>query len=78
MPWSGVNSLICGARKKNAESAGFDEGDKPDNWVCSLQSRGIVVQCSVLQAEAAVVLADYAASEGPTYNVALDSEQDNT
>ena len=30
------------------------------------------------QAEAAVVLADYAASEGPTYNVALDSEQDNT
>ena len=66
------------ANRRISTAAGFDEGDKPDNWVCSLQSRGIVVQCSVLQAEAAVVLADYAASEGPTYNVALDSEQDNT
>lgn len=78
VPWSGVKSLICGARKKNAEAAGFDEGDKPDNWVRSLQRRGIVVQCSVLQAEAAVVLADYAGRGGPIYNVVPDSELDNS
>ncbi len=68
VPWSGVKSLICGARKKDAESAGFDEGDKPDNWVVSLQRRGIVVQCSVMRAEAAAVLALYGESGGTIYN----------
>lgn len=68
LPWSGVKSLICGARKKDAEAAGFDEGDKPEQWVRSLQRRGIVVQCSVLRAEAAGVLADYRDSGGAIYN----------
>lgn len=68
LPWSGVNSLICGARKKDAEAAGFDEGDKPDQWVRSLQRRGIVVQCSVLSAEAARVLDNYRDKGGPIYN----------
>ncbi len=68
VPWSGVKSLICGARKKDAEAAGFDEGDKPEQWVRSLQRRGIVVQCSVLRAEAAGVLADYRNSGGAIYN----------
>jgi tRNA(Arg) A34 adenosine deaminase TadA len=68
LPWSGVKSLICGARKKDAESAGFDEGDKPDQWVRSLQRRGIVVQCSVLRAEAAAVLALYREDGGAIYN----------
>ena len=68
VPWSGVKSLICGARKKDAEAAGFDEGDKPDHWVRSLQRRGIVVQCSVLRSEAAAVLADYKDNGGAIYN----------
>lgn len=68
VPWSGVKSLICGARKKDAEAAGFDEGDKVDNWVRSLQQRGIVVQCSVLRAEAATVLTNYSDNGGPIYN----------
>jgi len=68
VPWSGVKSLICGARKKDAEAAGFDEGDKPDQWVRSLQRRGIVVQCGVLKSEAATVLANYSASGGAIYN----------
>ncbi len=68
VPWSGVKSLICGARKKDAEAAGFDEGDKPDHWVRSLQRRGIVVQCSVLKAEAAAVLAHYGENGGAIYN----------
>jgi tRNA(Arg) A34 adenosine deaminase TadA len=68
VPWSGVKSLICGARKKDAEAAGFDEGDKPDHWVRSLQRRGIVVQCSVLRSEAAAVLAGYKDNGGAIYN----------
>jgi tRNA(Arg) A34 adenosine deaminase TadA len=68
VPWSGVKSMICGARKKDAEAAGFDEGDKPDQWVRSLQSRGIVVQCGVLRSEAAAVLAHYRDSGGAIYN----------
>ncbi len=66
--WSGIKSLVCGARKKDAEAAGFDEGDKPDNWVRSLQRRGIVVQSSVLRAEAASVLARYRDNGGAIYN----------
>jgi tRNA(Arg) A34 adenosine deaminase TadA len=68
LPWSGIKSLICGAKKKDAESAGFDEGDKPDQWVRSLQRRDIVVQCGVLRAEAASVLKQYGDSGGPIYN----------
>ena len=68
VPWSGVKSLICGARKKDAEAAGFDEGDKPDHWVRSLQRRGIVVQCGVLKSEAAAVLARYSKDGGAIYN----------
>jgi len=73
VPWSGVKSLICGARKKDAEAAGFDEGDKPDHWVRSLQRRGIVVQCGVLRAEAAAVLARYTEDGGTIYNADHDT-----
>lgn len=69
VPWSGVKSLVCGARKKDAEAAGFDEGDRPDHWVRSLQRRGIVVQCSVMRHEAAAVLKRYSATGGTIYNV---------
>jgi tRNA(Arg) A34 adenosine deaminase TadA len=72
LPWSGIKSLICGARKKDAETAGFDEGDKPDNWVRSLQRRGIVVQCSVLRTEAVAVLAQYKDDGGAIYNANED------
>lgn len=68
LPWSGITSLICGARKKDAEAAGFDEGDKPGHWIRSLQRRGIHVQRGVLRAEASSVLAYYHDSGGPIYN----------
>jgi tRNA(Arg) A34 adenosine deaminase TadA len=75
VPWSGVKSLVCGARKKDAEAAGFDEGDKPDNWVRSLQRRGIVVQCSVSRTEAASVLARYKKDGGAIYNAGRDGSK---
>ena len=68
VPWSGVKSLVCGAGKNDAEAAGFDEGDKPEDWVNSLQRRGIVVQCGVLHEEASAVLVNYRKSGGTIYN----------
>ena len=68
VPWSGIGSIICGARKEDAESAGFDEGDKPPDWVESLRRRGISVQRDVLRKEAARVLQDYVAGDGTIYN----------
>lgn len=68
VPWSGVTSLVWGARKEDAELAGFDEGDKPDNWVTTLEDRGIGAQGDVLREEAAAVLARYARREGAIYH----------
>lgn len=72
LPWSGISSLVCGARKRDAEAAGFDEGDKPAQWIKSLQRRGIHVQRGVLQKEAAAVLAYYHDIGGPIYNAEHD------
>ena len=74
VPWSGVKSLICGAKKKDAEAAGFDEGDKPDHWVRSLQRREVVVQSSVHRSEAAAVLTSYRDTGGAIYNADLDKK----
>jgi tRNA(Arg) A34 adenosine deaminase TadA len=68
VPWSGVHSLVWGARREDAEAAGFDEGDKPDDWERSLENRGIRTCGDVLRKEAAAVLADYAGGDGAIYN----------
>lgn len=75
LPWSGIKSLVCGARKQDAEAAGFDEGDKPREWVASLRRRGIEVQRGVLRPEAASVLAFYRDSGGPIYNASHGHER---
>jgi len=68
LPWSGINSLVCGARKQDAEDAGFDEGERPAEWISSLQRRGISVVRDVLRDEAAAVLAYYHDIGGAIYN----------
>lgn len=68
VPWSGVRSIVWGASKQEAEQAGFDEGDKPNDWVESLERRGIKTQGGVLHHEAAAVLARYARREGAIYH----------
>ena len=75
LPWSGISSLICGARKQDAEAAGFDEGDKPAQWVRSLQRRDIDVQRGVLRPEAAAVLLYYRDQGGPIYNASHGHEK---
>ena len=68
VPWSGVSSMIWGAGKEDAEAAGFDEGDKPRDWVESLHRRGIRTRGGILREEAAAVLARYAKRGGPIYH----------
>ncbi|HSM68531.1 MAG TPA: nucleoside deaminase [Xanthomonadales bacterium] len=68
VPWSGVRSLVCGARKEDAEAGGFDEGDKPGDWADSLRARGIAVRQNVMRAEAAEVFDFYREQGGVIYN----------
>ena len=68
VPWSGVTSVLWGARTEDAEAAGFDEGDKPPNWIETLEARGIRTRRDVLRAEAAAVLARYAGGNGAIYH----------
>ena len=68
VPWSGVRSLVCGARDEDARDAGFDEGSKRHDWVNELEVRGIAVTCDVLREEAAAVLRDYVKNGGVVYN----------
>jgi tRNA(Arg) A34 adenosine deaminase TadA len=60
IPWSGVRSVLCGASKADAEAAGFDEGDRPDDWTERLAVRGITVVRGLLRNQAARVLEHYA------------------
>ena len=68
IPWSGIRSLVCGARDEDARAAGFDEGSKREDWVKELEARGIAVARDVLREEAAAVLKDYALGGGTLYN----------
>jgi tRNA(Arg) A34 adenosine deaminase TadA len=67
-PWSGVRSLVCGARDEDARAVGFDEGAKMSEWVGALEDRGISVRRSVLREEAVAVLREYAERGGEIYN----------
>jgi tRNA(Arg) A34 adenosine deaminase TadA len=62
VPWSGVTSLLCGATKDDAEAAGFDEGDRSDQWVDQLAARGITAHTAILRSSAAEVIKRYARS----------------
>jgi tRNA(Arg) A34 adenosine deaminase TadA len=76
VPWSGVAGLAWGARREDAERAGFDEGEKPDDWIAALERRGIAVTGGVLRADAAAVLRRYARGDGAIYHPSHPSEQE--
>jgi tRNA(Arg) A34 adenosine deaminase TadA len=67
IPWSGVRSVICGASAQDAESIGFDEGAKPQDWISALEARGISVQRDVLRDQARAVLREYQQTGGVIY-----------
>ena len=68
IPWSGVGRLVCGARDEDARRIGFDEGDKPADWIDLLTKRGIEVVQDVFRSEATAVLEGYARAGGTIYN----------
>lgn len=74
VPWSGVRKLVCGARKSDAQTAGFDEGDKPIEWVQSLRDRGIEVELDVMRSTAVDIFRLYRASGGEIYNAGPESD----
>lgn len=65
--WSGVGSLVCGARRADAESLGFDEGPVTDASYAHLAARGITVVREVRRDEARSVLEEYRARGGIIY-----------
>jgi len=68
LPWSGIVSLVCGARDEDARAIGFDEGDKPADWPATLQRRGIEVHRDVCRQQALAVLQEYHQLGGLIYN----------
>lgn len=73
--WSGVRSLVCGARDEDAREIGFDEGPKPADWADCLRDRGINVVRDVLRDQAKAVLLRYSQSGGIIYNPRRQAEQ---
>lgn len=67
IPWSGLSRLVCGARDADVRAIGFDEGEKPPQWVRRLARRGIEVVQDVLRLEAVRVLTEYSGRGGALY-----------
>lgn len=67
-PWSGVSTVLVGARDEDARTIGFDEGTKPSNWVAALRQRGIEVETDVRRQDAIDVLRTYSETGGVIYN----------
>ncbi|MCK5343093.1 MAG: nucleoside deaminase, partial [Candidatus Heimdallarchaeota archaeon] len=68
IPWSGINSVVCGARDEDARNIGFDEGEKPEQWITKLESRSVVVTRDILRSEAKAIMQQYVDEGGIIYN----------
>ena len=67
IPWAGISRLVCGARDEDARKIGFDEGDKPDDWLKNYAKRNISVVRDLCRHQAAQVLEQYAQQQGTIY-----------
>lgn len=68
LQWTGIASIVCGARSEDVEAIGFDEGQRAADWVQGLQRRGISVTREVMRVQAIEVLQSY---RGEIYNSRL-------
>ncbi|GMH56312.1 hypothetical protein TrRE_jg5809 [Triparma retinervis] len=57
--WSGVNRIVCAARKEDASAIGFDEGPVFEESYEHLEKSGVKVVRNVLRDEAAQILSNY-------------------
>jgi tRNA(Arg) A34 adenosine deaminase TadA len=67
IPWSGIKSLVCGARDEDIRKIGFDEGAKPAAWIEELNKRRINVCRDVLRHDAIVVMERFIELGGEIY-----------
>lgn len=67
IPWAGISRLVCGARDEDARKIGFNEGDKPNDWVKNFSQRNISVVRDLCRHEAAQVLKQYGQQQGTLY-----------
>ena len=66
--WSGVERLVCGADRDDAQRIGFDEGPVfPDSYAY-LEARGMEIVRGVRRAEANAVIQAYATGGGLIHN----------
>jgi tRNA(Arg) A34 adenosine deaminase TadA len=68
IPWSGISSVVCGARDEDARNIGFDEGSKPNQWIKTLEERAINVTRDILRDKAKAILQQYVDEGGIIYN----------
>lgn len=68
IPWSGVQRVLCGATKADAEQAGFDEGARDPDWHQALMQRGIEVETGIDRNYARTVLLEYRDRGACIYN----------
>ncbi len=66
--WSGLRSLVFGARDEDIRAIGFDEGPKPPGWIKAWESQGIEIATDVQREPASKVIREYASAGGPIYN----------
>ena len=66
-PWSGVEAMLYGATREDAEAIGFDEGDKGSDWVDALRKRNIDVRGPLLREEAKRPFTLYRGKAGTIY-----------
>ena len=60
--------MVTAAKDEDARNIGFDEGPKPDNWIKSLNNRGVQVIDNIERESARTVLQLYKDSNGIIYN----------
>ncbi|MEM9100706.1 MAG: nucleoside deaminase [Pseudomonadota bacterium] len=67
IPWSGISKVIFAANSSDVESIGFDEGDKPKEWISCYKKRGIHVVPELQREAGKRPLLDYLKSKGTIY-----------
>ncbi len=65
--WAGVERIVCGALKEDAEAVGFDEGAGTDELLAALEARGVKFRSGVMRTRAAQILKDYCVGGGDIY-----------
>jgi len=68
--WSGIRTIVCGAREDDARLIGFDEGPKHHEWVEELENRGVSVLRDICRPQAQAALNRYKEIGGRIYNPA--------